>query len=215
MRRRSFTSVMWGLSPAACVRYITVTAETYGIERTVAGFIQGVPSSLPKPSHSLTHPHLKGAYGVEIYLRSSTPLGASPAYVPIPHLRSGHTPFLNGFFLWERGLCWPINVALHQIHSRSGKRHPPDQDTILAYLPIYHDWLRLINIYVGTVAFIHNIPRHLLIDKGRGMVRASMTRNETKRTRKKGKAKDVLVDLTTNRWSRHRIWISVKRCIFI
>jgi hypothetical protein len=111
----SYTSIMWGLSPAAFVRYITVTAETDGIERTVTRHFQGVPSSFQKPSHSLTRPHLKWAYGVEIYLSSSTPVGASPAYVPIPHQRSDHTSFLNDVFMGARylRLCWPMKVALH------------------------------------------------------------------------------------------------------
>lgn len=47
-----FTSMMWGLSPGACVRDITVTAETCAIDRTVAAHCQGAPSS-PQPTFAM------------------------------------------------------------------------------------------------------------------------------------------------------------------
>lgn len=47
-----FTSMMWALSPGACVRDITVTAETCAIDRTVAAHCQGVPSS-PQPTFAM------------------------------------------------------------------------------------------------------------------------------------------------------------------
>jgi len=47
-----FTSMMWGLSPGACVRDMTVTAETCAIDRTVAAHCQGAPSS-PQPTFAM------------------------------------------------------------------------------------------------------------------------------------------------------------------
>lgn len=47
-----FTSMMWGFSPGACVRDMTVTAETCAIDRTVAAHSQGAPSS-PQPTFAM------------------------------------------------------------------------------------------------------------------------------------------------------------------
>ena len=47
-----FTSMMWGLSPGACVCDMTVTAETCAIDRTVVAHCQGAPSS-PQPTFTM------------------------------------------------------------------------------------------------------------------------------------------------------------------
>jgi hypothetical protein len=47
-----FTSMMWGFSPGACVRDITVTAETCAMDRTVAAHCHGAPSS-PQPTFAM------------------------------------------------------------------------------------------------------------------------------------------------------------------
>lgn len=44
--------MMCGLSPGACVRDITVSAEACAIERTVAAHCQGAPSS-PQPTFAM------------------------------------------------------------------------------------------------------------------------------------------------------------------
>lgn len=49
LRRCSFTSTTWGFSPGACVLDITVTAETWATDLTVAAQIHGVPKK-PHPT---------------------------------------------------------------------------------------------------------------------------------------------------------------------
>jgi hypothetical protein len=44
--------MMWGLSPGACVRDITVTAEACAIDRTVAAHCQGAPRT-PQPTFAM------------------------------------------------------------------------------------------------------------------------------------------------------------------